>query len=207
MPNPTDLVICGFDNSGQARMAAYWAATGATGLAASCDTRSNRHRRHRQPGCRARSADTCRAAGPPHCRALAALRAELARDHPELSIDSAVLRGLPADQLLEASRAGAVVVIGTRGLGPALSGLLGGVAEEVLSNASGPVVVVPSTLTQPTEHVVTLGIDPEGPSLAALRFALDIAERLRVGLRVVAAVEAGSRPSAPASSWTTWWPR
>lgn len=192
MTNPIDLVICGFDNSDQSRVAARWAAdwcdrlgcqlrlmavTGTVGTASRDAGRGRLTPAEQQ--------------GPRTAEALAALRAELAQVHPQLSIDSAVLRGLPADQLLEASRAGALVVIGTRGLSPALSGLLGGVAEDVLSNASGPIVVVPSTLAQPTEHVVTLGIDPEGPSLAALRFALDIAERLRVGLRVVAAVEAG----------------
>ena len=109
-----------------------------------------------------------------------------------------MLGGLPADQLIEASRAGALLVIGTRGLGPALSSLLGGVAEHVVTRAPGPVVVVPSTLTRAREHVITLGIDPQGPSFEATRFALEVAERMVAGLRVVACVEAGESPDRAA---------
>lgn len=189
MPNPTDLVVCGFDNSGQARMAAYWAADW-------CDRLGCQLRLVAVAGTPIRDAGRGRLTpaeqpGPRTGATLGALRTELTDTHPGLAIDSTLLRGSPAEQLIEASRAGGVVVIGNRGMNAALSTLIGGVAEDVLVNAPGTVVVVPSGLTPPTDHVVTLGIDPEGPSLAALGFALDIAQRLRVGLRVVAAVEAG----------------
>ena len=68
----------------------------------------------------------------------------------------------------------------------------------MVTRAPGPVVVVPSTLTRAREHVITLGIDPQGPSFEATRFALEVAERMVAGLRVVACVEAGESPDRAA---------
>ncbi len=194
-----DLVVCGFDDSPQSLTAARWAADWCTRL----------HMRLRllavsgTVGTASRDISRGRLAEPADQQAELSARLELVRaglteSHPTLSIDSVVLGGLPADQLIEASRAGALLVLGTRGLGPALSSLLGGVAEDVVTRAPGPVVVVPSTLTRAREHVITLGIDPQGPSFEAARFALEAAERMAVGLRVVACVEAGESPDRAA---------
>ena len=194
-----DLVVCGFDDSPQSLTAARWAADWCTRL----------HMRLRllavsgTVGTASRDISRGRLAEPADQQAELSARLELVRaglteSHPTLSIDSVVLGGLPADQLIEASRAGALLVIGTRGLGPALSSLLGGVAEHVVTRAPGPVVVVPSTLTRAREHVITLGIDPQGPSFEATRFALEVAERMVAGLRVVACVEAGESPDRAA---------
>jgi len=194
-----DLVVCGFDDSPQSLTAARWAADWCTRL----------HMRLRllavsgTVGTASRDISRGRPAEPADQQAelsaqLEQVRAHLTESYPTLSIDSVVLGGLPADQLIEASRAGALLVLGTRGLGPALSSLLGGVAEDVVTRAPGPVVVVPSTLTRAREHVITLGIDPQGPSFEATRFALEVAERMVAGLRVVACVEAGESPDRAA---------
>jgi len=191
----SDLVACGFDGSPESRMASRWAADWCNRLdmnlrllavSATVSAAGRDHGRGR----------LAQGAGPQAelPAQVEKLQADLAAAHPELTIDTVILGGQPADQLVEESRAGALVVIGTRGLNPTLSSPLGGVAADVVARAPGPVLVVPSPSTMAREHVITLGIDTEGPSLNAARFAVEVAERMGAGLRAVACVEAGESP-------------
>ena len=67
--------------------------------------------------------------------------------HPGASIAWEVSEGRPADAILKATRKHTpdLVVVGTRGLGPFRSALLGSVSTELVDHASCPVLVVRTT--------------------------------------------------------------
>lgn len=79
----------------------------------------------------------------------AATLAELDRDvapvreqFPDVTIDTAVVRGNPAAQLIEASESAEMVVVGSRGRGGFAGLVLGSVSEQVVRYAKCPVLVV-----------------------------------------------------------------
>ena len=148
-PSPADgSVVVGVDGSEPARGAVRWAATSAaqTGLPLAA------YRAVSMPVVHARSA----ALGPPIAvradeHALEQARAELdealeeaRREHPDLEVHGGVARTAAAALLLEASERADLLVIGTHGYGPVASLFLGGTADEVVTHARGPVVLVPS---------------------------------------------------------------
>lgn len=120
---------------------------------------------------------------------LAEIRDALAARHRQVAVTSEVLIGVPAEELIAASRAGALVVIGGTGSGGALSALIGGVASGVLAHAPGPIIVVPAAKDRATKSEIVVAIDPHAPGLAAVRFAADAALRLGVRLRSVSTVD------------------
>ena len=61
--------------------------------------------------------------------------------HPSLDAEVLVVKGQPADVLLEQSDA-TLIVVGRRGLGGFRSLLLGSVSQQVVQHATSPVVVV-----------------------------------------------------------------
>ncbi len=70
---------------------------------------------------------------------LAGLRAE----YPEVDVQEHLVHGPPVQSLLEASPNAAMIVVGTRGHGPAIGALIGSVSNGVLHKAKVPVAVVP----------------------------------------------------------------
>ena len=64
--------------------------------------------------------------------------------HPDLAVETFVLSGRPADQLVEAGRSAELVVVGSRGYGGFRGLLMGSVSQAVLQDGEGPVMVVPN---------------------------------------------------------------
>lgn len=94
--------------------------------------------------------------------------------HPVLSITGATEVTSPARALTEASRSGALVVLGSRGYGRTLGALLGSVAFNVAARAHCPVVVVKDETVERTPgagHPVLVGTDGSPGAQAAVRFA------------------------------------
>lgn len=60
-----------------------------------------------------------------------------------LQVHAEVLAGRPAERLAEAAEEGALLVLGSRGLGDFRGMLLGSVSQRCVHHATGPVVVVP----------------------------------------------------------------
>lgn len=61
--------------------------------------------------------------------------------HPALSVQSAVLQGHPAQQLVEASETAMLLVVGSRGHGQFAGMLIGSVSEHCAAHARCPVLV------------------------------------------------------------------
>jgi nucleotide-binding universal stress UspA family protein len=80
------------------------------------------------------------------------------------------------EALIESSTRASIVVVGTRGLGPLRSLLLGSVSTAVATHASCPVAVVRPTAGEPTDPApVVVGTDGGPASTAALEFAFELA--------------------------------
>jgi nucleotide-binding universal stress UspA family protein len=101
------------------------------------------------------------------------------RDHPGLHIDTAVTVGHPTNVLVDESRAAALVVLGSRGLGGFAGLLVGSVSAQVAAHARAPVLVVragrggPRSTPVPDPGPVVVGVDGSGRSAAAVEFAFD----------------------------------
>lgn len=67
----------------------------------------------------------------------------LKEQRPQLQVKGKVMRGVPAEAMIEASGASQLTVLGSRGRGGFASLLLGSVSRTTLSNARGNVMVVP----------------------------------------------------------------
>lgn len=63
--------------------------------------------------------------------------------YPDVRVQERLVRGAPVEALLSAATDAAMIVVGTRGHGPAVGALLGSVSNGVLHKAELPVVVVP----------------------------------------------------------------
>ncbi len=116
--------------------------------------------------------------------------------------------GSPASQLVSASKDADLVVVGSRGRGRLLAGVLGSTSYAVAAHAQCPVVVVrgqdpdPSGASAPVPHPgpghdVVVGLDDSPSSERALEAAAEVAEREGAALHVV-------RIAQPASmeAWT-----
>lgn len=99
-----------------------------------------------------------------------------------------------------------LIVMGGRGHG-ATGVLLGTVAQQVLLDAPCPVAIVPADAQREELAKVLSAVDFSEESRAAMRFAADLAERLRLGLVVFHATppstlpETRAREEALLSSW------
>lgn len=103
--------------------------------------------------------------------------------------------GSAAGQIIEASRDAELVVVGSRGRGRILAGLLGSTSYAVAAHAHCPVVVVRgsaaaepddvSTLRPGPDHPVVVGTDDSDASARAVDAAVEVAERDGAALHIV----------------------
>lgn len=133
-------------------------------------------------------------------RVLDLAAAQVAADHPEVSVDTTLRVVPPAQALLEAARTASLVVVGTRGLGAVGSLFLGSVSSRVAARATSPVVVVPAESDAPEGGPVVVGVDGSAHADEALRFAFTEASRRGVDVVVVTAFQLPT--AAVAFAWT-----
>jgi len=128
-----------------------------------------------------------------------------ADQYPELSITTHAVVGGAAVALVQASESASLVVVGSRGRGPATSAVLGSVSFAVTAHAYCPVVVVRGeALAQPGPyHPVVVGVDGSTTSQAALEFAANVAAAARAPLRVLCAWHPPAGDSWASTYWDT----
>jgi nucleotide-binding universal stress UspA family protein len=107
-------------------------------------------------------------------------------------IDTRIEKGSPSTVLVKASAGAELVVIGSRGLGVLIGGLVGSTGLDLAANARCPVVVVRPDLGSLAGVRVVIGYDGSPASDTALDFGIDYARRHDLAVRVVAAQPAGS---------------
>ncbi|MFF5516781.1 universal stress protein [Streptomyces coeruleorubidus] len=111
--------------------------------------------------------------------------------HPDLEVTTDVVEGAVVDTLVAAAAGAELLVLGSRGHGPIVGFLLGSVGQQVIAEATRPVVLVragdqPSVEAAGREIVVGQQGDPED-SADALRFAFETAATRGATVRVVRA--------------------
>jgi nucleotide-binding universal stress UspA family protein len=106
------------------------------------------------------------------------------------AIETMLLEGEPADQLLEAARQrrADLLVVGGRGSGGFADLHLGSVAHHLCHHTDRPLAVVPRTGSEPVDHIV-LGCDGSEGSAAAVGLVAELAPALDVGVTAVHAYE------------------
>ena len=109
----------------------------------------------------------------------------VAREHPEGEVIGRRQTGMPSVALREAADEGALLVVGSRGLGAVRGVLLGSVSRATVAGASGPVTVVRGAPTETPDGPVVLAIDLDQPADEVLEFAFDAAAARGAELRVV----------------------
>lgn len=107
----------------------------------------------------------------------------VAQDAATVPIRTALRAGLPADQLIRASGAAELVVLGSRGLGGLTGLLLGSAAVAVTTHSRCPVVVIRGVV--PDEGPVVVGVDDPAVSDPAVDFAFEAAAARAVPLLAV----------------------
>lgn len=121
---------------------------------------------------------------------LEALRADLLRAYPGLSISTEVSVEGPTEALVAATHQAALTVVGTRGRGgfPGLS--LGSVGLHLAAHCHGPIVLVPggdgretAAADAPREEIV-LGVAAREP-FTVIEFAFDVAREWGTSVRAV----------------------
>ena len=112
--------------------------------------------------------------------------ARAAADAWRVAVDIDVPRGSPVDVLAAEARDAGLLVVGTRGRGPAREAVLGSVSEGCLGAVACPVVVVPPGATaRGRVGRIVVGFDGSAGAWNALRWAEDEAIRRQVELLVV----------------------
>ncbi|MGW0211557.1 universal stress protein [Streptomyces sp. NPDC003233] len=119
-----------------------------------------------------------------------AVRAVVER-HPELDVSVDVVEGEPVHALARAAVDAQMLVLGSRGQGPVLGFLLGSVGQQVIAEATRPVVLVragdrPAAEAAGRDVVVGQHGNPED-SAATLRFAFETAAARGAAVRAVRA--------------------
>jgi nucleotide-binding universal stress UspA family protein len=127
---------------------------------------------------------------------IATAGADRAREHVT-GIDVSSLTEITSatQALVQASKSAALVVVGTHGRGPLPGVLLGSVAFAVTAHAFCPVVVVrgDSGRRPGPDRAVIVGFDDSPGSVAAVRYAADVAAQTGASLNVITAY----RPNSP----------
>ncbi|QDP95135.1 universal stress protein [Microlunatus elymi] len=114
-------------------------------------------------------------------------RAKVSELHPEVTCETRYEIGNTSNVLIDASHGATAMVLGTRGMGAAGRTFLGSVSTRLASDAKCPLFVINEDHDLPTSGPVVVGVDDSEFSIAALRFAMEEAERRGVELRVVTA--------------------
>jgi len=112
---------------------------------------------------------------------------------PGIAIDTRIESGPPAAVLVKASESAQLVVIGSRGLGVLVGGLVGSTGLDLAANAHCPVIVVRPDLNNTTATHVVVGYDGSPAADVALDFGLDHARRHDLAVQVVAAEPPGTQ--------------
>lgn len=119
---------------------------------------------------------------------LAAATDQLAVEWPQLPVRTVLGEGYPSSELLRRSAGHQLVAVGSRGDSGLAGILLGTVAGHLVAHARCPVVVVPPTSPDPAAPVV-VGVDGSELNRPAVEFAFAAADRHRVPLVAVSAVD------------------
>lgn len=91
---------------------------------------------------------------------------------PEITVDSAIIEGNPAQILIEYSKKAKIIVVGSRGLGGIKGMVLGSVSASVASHSFSPVVVTRTDTDDPkVGGPVVVGIDGSETSAKATEWA------------------------------------
>ncbi|MFH9089615.1 universal stress protein [Streptomyces sp. NPDC017673] len=111
--------------------------------------------------------------------------------HPGLTVTTDVVEGAAAHALADAAAGAEMLVLGSRGHGPVVGFLLGSVGQQVIAEATRPVVLVragdqPAAEAAGRDVVVGQHGGPED-SAAALRFAFETAAARGAAVRAVRA--------------------
>jgi nucleotide-binding universal stress UspA family protein len=178
MTASTSPVLVGVDGSRHSLTAAGWAAVEARRLRAPLQVvvvNDDPLRDSYAAAAARQAARSCRAA------------------EPEIMVRHEVLRGHPAEALLERSHGARLLVVGSRGQSRAVATLLGSISAAVAFHASCPVVVVRADRPGSAAAPVVAGLDDSPASRIALQFALDAAAGRHTEL---VAVQAWRNPAA-----------
>lgn len=108
--------------------------------------------------------------------------------YPDLIVSAKAVAASGGRALVEESESAALIVVGSRGAGGFPGVTLGSVADQVVTHARCPVVVVrndPGPAVGPEERSVIVGIDGSHRSRDALAFAFDQAQARGLPLSVV----------------------
>lgn len=105
-------------------------------------------------------------------------------------ISAQLIVGDAAPVLVAAAAEADITIVGNRGLGGLYGRLLGSTGMRLISQASGPVLIVRGE-DRPTAPLLS-AVDGSPESRAALRVAASLAERLQTPLRLVHVIRSGS---------------
>ncbi|MEU9123256.1 universal stress protein [Streptomyces sp. NPDC048506] len=121
-------------------------------------------------------------------RILEEARATVVSAHPGLSVDVSLVHEPPLDALVEAAEQADLLVLGSRGLGPAARFALGETGLDLVPRVAVPVVLVRARQDiPPTEDGdgIAVGVSLHAPSEGLLAFAFETAARRAVPLHAV----------------------
>lgn len=135
-------------------------------------------------------------------QSVAAAAERLSIDYPDLTIETAVVEGHPAQVLTEVAGVADQIIVGARGKGTStLSKVLGGVASHVVSNAKGTVVVVPDQAEDRDDAPVVVGVDDSPQGRLAISRAFQAASLRGVPLIAITAWDFGPYDLATSEIW------
>ncbi len=116
---------------------------------------------------------------------LTSARPEVPGLHLNVEIHELVRIGDPREVLLELSETASMIVMGSRGMGPIRSLLLGSTSVALVRHARCPVVVHRPSPTQASRRGIAVGVDASMDALTVLDFAFRQAMLRRESLSVV----------------------
>jgi nucleotide-binding universal stress UspA family protein len=109
----------------------------------------------------------------------------LEQRHPGLAVTSVLTHDDPRDVLIELSRHAHLMVVGSRGHGPARRLVLGSVSSALVRHTHCPLVVIPASPREPAGNEVVVGVGGTSASRATLELAFRAASWREAPLRVV----------------------